>query len=422
MMSNRSRDDFDRLMTGWMVAEGRVREPEDLIDRVLERTSVARRLPRWLVPEWWMSMQNITRLQTVWRPGPVLLLVGALLVALAAVAVFLAGAQRHVPAPFGPAANGRIAYDTRGAIELVNQTGSGGRSLITTIANASGPVFSPDGTHLAIWGDDSPDTLYIADAECGNVRPLVGSLWITTDMPPAWSPDSQRLAFSTESGPEMKDEHLLIVDTRTGSTLTIDRAATGGARLLAPTWSPDGKLIAFLAMNPQTERLRIWVVRPDGTGARELPTSEPTGTNVGADWAPFATKHVIAFNAVSAGQHAIVTTFDLDRGVEQQLSRSDAEPATWPAWSPEGTRLAWLGASGAGSVFVASVDGLSTPTKLLGSSLGGPLAWSPDGTRLFGLTASGTALVVGTVDGSGAPLQLPHKASAGLPDWQRLAP
>ena len=41
MMSNRSRDDFDRLMTGWMEADGRVREPEGLIGRVLERTAVA---------------------------------------------------------------------------------------------------------------------------------------------------------------------------------------------------------------------------------------------------------------------------------------------------------------------------------------------------------------------------------------------
>ena len=44
MMSNRSRDDFDRLMTGWMEAEGRVREPEDLIEQVPRLLDAAIRL------------------------------------------------------------------------------------------------------------------------------------------------------------------------------------------------------------------------------------------------------------------------------------------------------------------------------------------------------------------------------------------
>ena len=422
MMSNRSRDDFDRLMTGWMEADGRVREPEGLLDRVLVRTATGRRRPRWLVPEWWLSMQNVARWQAVWRPAPLLFLIAVLLLALALVAVLLGGSQRRVPPPFGPAANGSIVYDTNGTIETVNQAGSGGRTIVASVPNAAAPVFSPDGLHVAFWGDNAPDTLYVADSDGLNLRPLAGHLWISTDRSPAWSPDSGRLVFSTESGPDTINERLVVVDVRTGETVNIERAVARGARLFVPTWSPDSAWIAFVALDGATRSIRLWVVRPDGTDARELPTTELVATAVGARWAPSGSRHVIAYSVVTSGRHAAVATFDLDTNTETRLPDGGEEPAFWPAWSPDGTRLAWLGGTTAGSLVIAPVDGSSTVTRLPASGIGRAIAWSPDGTRIFGLTESRTGLVVVTLDGSVAPMRLPHAASQGLPDWQRLAP
>jgi Tol biopolymer transport system component len=422
MMSNRSRDDLDRLMTGWMEAEGRVREPEDLIDRILDRTRVTRRRPRWLVPEWWPHMQNTARLQAIWRPAPIVLAVAALLLALTVVAVLLGGAQRHVPPPFGPAANGSIVYDAGGAIHLVNQTGSGVRTLVSSVPNPSGPQFSPDGTQLAFWGDNSPDSLYVADADGRNVRRLVTGLWITTDRPPDWSPDGRQVVISTESGPETQDEHVVVVDVATGVTVTIDPPVTGNARLFLPSWSPDSHWIAFVAMDRVTQVLRLWVTHPDGSDVHEVPTSELTTTAVRPRWSPSGSRHVVTYDTVTQDRHAIAAFFDLDTGKEQTVAGPASEDGVWPAWSPDGTRLAWLGGPVPESIVLAPVAGTSSATLVPGSGLSGPIAWSPDGSRIYGTTASDTAMVIVTIDGSALPVRLPHTAGHGLPDWQRMAP
>jgi Tol biopolymer transport system component len=422
MMSNRSRDDFDRLMTSWMEAEGRVREPAELLDRTLDRTRAARRRPRWLVPEWWLSMQNTARLQAVWRPAPLLFLMALLLVALALVAILVGGSQPKVPAPFGPAANGSIVYDANGTIQVVTQTGSGVRTLVTSIPNPSGPQFSPDGTRLAFWGDNAPDSLYVADSEGRNVRRIATGLWITTDRPPDWSPDSRSIVLSTEGGPDRLDEHVVVIDVATGASVTIDRTVVGDARLFVPSWSPDGRWIAFVAMDRVSQGFRLWMARPDGSAVREVPTGDLTPTAVRPRWMPVGDRHVIAYDTVTTGPRAIAAFFDLDTGIEQRVDGPASEDGVWPAWSPDGSRLAWLGGPNPESIVLAAVAGTSTPNIVPGAGMSGPIGWSPDGSRIFGTAANDTELVIVTIDGSTPPVRLPHTFGHGLPDWQRLAP
>src|SRR5262245_66339008 len=103
--------DFDRVMRHWMDADAQGRAPEHLLGSVLDETRHTRRIPGWLLPERWIPMQLALRAPAVPRLVPLLLLVVALLIA-AALAVALVGAPRRLPPPFGPAANGLIAYDT----------------------------------------------------------------------------------------------------------------------------------------------------------------------------------------------------------------------------------------------------------------------------------------------------------------------
>jgi Tol biopolymer transport system component len=371
-------------------------------------------------------MLNVARLQAVWRPAPYLFVAALVLIVLALVAVLLGGTQRRVPAPFGPAANGSIVYDTKGTIEIVSNTGAATRTLIGSVPNAAAPVFSPDGQHIALWGDGSPDSLYVADSDGLNLRRVAENLWISTDKSPAWSPDSGRLVFSTETGPDKVDERLVVVDITTRQSVTIDGTTAGGARLharlLLPTWSPDGTWIAFIALDGATGSLHLWAARPDGTGLREVPTTKLAATNVGVRWMPSGSRHVIAYTSEPASGSTSAMIFDLDTNTERPVSDVTSQPAFFPAWSPDGTRLAWLDGPNAGMLFLAPVDRAAEPTTLAGAGIGGPVAWSPDGTRLYGLTAAGTGLVIVTIDGSVAPIRLPHAASQGLPDWQRLAP
>jgi Tol biopolymer transport system component len=74
-------------------------------------------------------------------------------------------------------------------------------------------------------------------------------------------------------------------------------------------------------------------------------------------------------------------------GQENRLVSADLDVdiSSPPAWSPDGTRLAFLGISaGPRGIWVAAPDGSGlTPLPLPGSpDFSSSAAWSPDGTRL----------------------------------------
>ena len=119
---NAQRDDFDRLMSQWMEADGRVREPEQLLESVLERTRVARRIPGWLLPERWIPVQLTMPLRAAPRLAPVLLLIA--LRPRRRRRDRVVGSQPRLPDPFGLAANGRVAYVSNGQIYAADPDGS----------------------------------------------------------------------------------------------------------------------------------------------------------------------------------------------------------------------------------------------------------------------------------------------------------
>ena len=90
----------------------------DYIDDVLATTAQRRQRPAWTFPERWLPMVDIARQPVLaprlpWRAISLAAVMVALL--LAAAAVFI-GTQPRLPAPFGLARNGLIAYDAGGDI------------------------------------------------------------------------------------------------------------------------------------------------------------------------------------------------------------------------------------------------------------------------------------------------------------------
>ena len=424
MTTRPARDDFDLLMAGWMEADAQVSEPDDLIDRVLGRTARTRRAPAWLLAERWVPAAVGHRLRAAPRLAPAILVLALLLAALLAIAL-VAGSRPRLPAPFGPAANGHLIFDTFDQIYAVNADGTGARPIVAGIPLAAGATFSPDGTRFVFWGNDSPDSLFVANADGTGVRRLVGDLWISTDKSPSWSPDSRYVVISTESGPDRRDEYLVIVDINSGAPTSIRSAGLAGNRALFPAWSPDGQWIVFEGITevPRApiESPSYWLVRPNGSGIHRIPTS-PLGTAViAAHWAPDSRRLRIAYSAEGpGGTGSAAYIFDLATNRETRIS-SD-ELALWPAWSPDGNWLAWLTGAGPDGLRIASVEDPLQVRTLDARGMGHAPAWSPDGRYIFGLSGSRTDVVVLTVDGSAPAISIPHITSQALPDWQRLAP
>jgi Tol biopolymer transport system component len=411
---------FDAVVRNWLDESAHGPAADATLDAVLARTSRTRPLPSWLLPERIIPISIADRARSVPRAVPALIVIGLLLVA--AIAIAIVGSPRRLPPPFGLAANGLIAYDTGSQIFVANADGSDIRPLPDGHGGAAAsPVFSPDGTQIAFWGDGSPDSLYLANSDGSGVRKLVGGIWTATPNAPSWSPDGRSIVYSTESGPDIGDEAINIVDVMSGAVRTVGPGP--GIRATYPVWSPDGQWIAFQDEVDEPRLPRFWIIRPDGRDARSLPTGVPTSFPL--RWAPDPTRSLLAYSAEGASiGGSDVFIFDVSTFVETTIS-GDPGFDLWPSWSPDAARLVWTVGTGPDDVRFVRIAPLANPAdgfNLAANGMRSQPAWSPDGTRIYALDASRTTVIVVTVDGSSPILFLPHAASQALPDWQRLAP
>src|SRR5262245_35052356 len=100
-----TRFDLDRSLATWFHAEADGAAP-DYLDEVVERVARAPQRPWWSSPERWLPV-DITSRANVFAPRRFgrLLLVGLLILAIAALAVFAVGSRPApvpLPRPFGP--------------------------------------------------------------------------------------------------------------------------------------------------------------------------------------------------------------------------------------------------------------------------------------------------------------------------------
>ena len=362
-------------------------------------------------------MQLTTRFQAVPRLAPVS---PSRLAAPGSWRLAIIGCQPKFPPPFGLASNGSLAYDTRDEIFVSNQDGTNVRPLIEGVVHASSPTWSPDGTHIAFWGDESPDSLFVADANGGNVRNVTSRVWISTDKPPTWSPDDRFIAFSAESGPNKEDERLFVVEIATGAVTPVGPHGPVDVRSFFPSWSPDGNWIAFVGVPPAPGNdMGLWVVRPNGLERHRLPTS-PVVELAQPQWAPSADRLRLVYAADnSTGTNSDVYVLDVAAGVETMISSGSADNRG-PTWSPDGTRIAWLARF--------AVAASNRVDRLAGDGDRRAIRWDRHAAGVVARWHKGlrirldiALLPVVTVDGSSPTVRITHAPAQGSPAWQRLA-
>lgn len=193
-MSNRDR--FEQRLPTRLEELAAPRVPS-YFDDVIHTTARTRQRPTWSFAERWFPVSSITnRLVTTPRAPMRLVAVGILaILALAALLIVASGSRPvPVPAPFGVAGNGRIAWaDTTGAIVTAELDGVGPRPIVPGPGNDR-PQFSPDGTRLAYLRQTSSGAVVVVAAADGSDPVTLASVPSTIGL--VWAPDSRSLVLA----------------------------------------------------------------------------------------------------------------------------------------------------------------------------------------------------------------------------------
>jgi dipeptidyl aminopeptidase/acylaminoacyl peptidase len=229
---------------------------------------------------------------------------------------------------------------------------------LISLKRAGTPAISPDGTFVAYtiretnWDDNAYKTeIWIADVAAGTTRQLTHAA--KSSNAPTWSPDGKRLAF----GSDRSDKRQLYLIDPTGGEAEAITSGDDGVGSFA--WSPDGSQIALTRTDAQTDAMK----------ERE--------------------KQFGQFDVIDADYRMThLSVIDVATKMVRRVTKGDFTVGAF-SWSPDGKQIAFdhringANANG-GTADISVVDVASGAIRALVTQDGPDTnpVWSPDGSRI----------------------------------------
>jgi Tol biopolymer transport system component len=251
------------------------------------------------------------------------------------------------------------------------------------------PNWSPDGRHLVYTSNryDSSQEIYmlsVANKTQGNFDRSVTRLTNhpeNNDNLPAWSPDGKRIAFSSYRE-ENWDIYVLDVEDLPQGTVSdkLTRLTIHPDNDLAPTWSPDGTRLAFTHVEDTNgngyldgqDTGEIYMMNADGSNMIRL--TDNLANEGGPAWSPDGTR--IAFWSTRDANQEIYV-MNADGSGQMNLSNHLAKD-THPTWSPDSRRLAFVSdRDGNDEIYLMNADGSGQTNLTHNPAQDQDPAWGP---------------------------------------------
>ena len=231
--------------------------------------------------------------------------------------------------------------------------------------------------------------IYVMDADRGNQQKLTNNP--SNDKYPSWSPDGKRIAFQSDRDghpdviPGWFTSEIYVMDNDGGNQ---QKLTNNPSRDTSPSWSPDGKRIAFQSDRDGNFNVEIYVIDADGSNPQNL-TNNPTADYF-PSWSPDGKR--IVFSAVREGhfKNGLNLTFEIyvmdANGDNQQRLTENRKNDWFPSWSPDGERIAFA-ADRKGDfenfeIYVMDADGGNQQKLTENRVYDWSPSWSPDGERI----------------------------------------
>ena len=293
---------------------------------------------------------------------------------------------------------------------LLAVCGCGSSPRIVVVSPQANIVFTSSRALSGVDQANSATNIWLTDSTGAILKPLT-ALTNGSSASPAWSPSGDKIAFESfrtldGSNVAIPAANIWVMNADGSNAMPLTRVTAETVSSIHAAWSPDGTKIAYDSTraldgrNAAITNVNIWIMNADGTGGVPLTLLRATAaSSVSPVWSPDGKKILYTSSRALSGFDAAIPVRNIwvmnsDGSGSQPLTTLTAASSSNPAWSPDGTKIAFMSARaldgsnavGAANIWVMNADGsgatpLTRITTIYDLTTVSPV-WSPDGRKI----------------------------------------